>query len=221
MFLSRVAFEPTSLAVVRDLGDVVDLHRTIMRAFPQHDGHDARAAFGVLFRTEEVDGERGLLVQSEVAPDWDRLPEGYSRYHEYRDASTVLDALRPGRLLRFRLVANPCRKSAAHRHAEAPPRNNRRVALVTDEDRHAWLMARGERGGFRLAGEGSFDGVRIDALPPVGRGGRGRAGIHVRPVRYEGAMEVIDAELLRNALRAGIGPAKAYGCGLLSVAALG
>ena len=42
-----------------------------------------------------------------------------------------------------------------------------------------------------------------------------------RSVRYDGILEVTDADLLRNTLIRGIGPGKAFGFGLLSVAPVG
>ena len=220
MFLSRIRLNPRSVHVVRDLGDIVELHRSVMRAFPAQKKVAPRAALGVLFRVEGRTSPPELLVQSRVAPDWSRLTDGYLVDHEYRDGEPLLAAAVPGRRLRFRLVANPSRKSAAHRAGEPPPRNSRRVALTSDQERQEWLVSRGERGGFRLVGPGSASGVRIDELPPL-RGRRGGATVHVRPALFEGIVEVWDPELFRRAICDGIGPAKAYGCGLLSIAPIG
>lgn len=220
LFLSRLRPHPRDLLVLRDLGDPGHLHRTLMRAFPSTDVPQPRAHFGVLFRQEIEGGHAMLLVQSQHQPDWDQLPEGYLLSHETRDATGVADAVTEGRVFRFRLMANPSRKSAAHRPDESPPRNSRRVALTGDDERHAWLVARGLRSGFALAGDGAHDGVRIDSQPALTGGSqRGRSGIVVRTVLFEGRLRVVDPDGLRQALREGIGPAKAYGCGLLSLAA--
>lgn len=219
MFLSRLRPHPRDLLVLRDLGDPGQLHRTLMRAFPQVDGPQPRSEFGVLFRVETDGGQPSVLVQSRVLPNWEMLRAGYLLSHETRETASVLDAIQPGRGFRFRLMANPSRKSAAHRPDEAPPRNSRRVALVNDEQRHAWLVGRGARDGFELVGDGAFDGVRIDAQPSHSGAVRSvRSGVVVRAVQFEGRLRVVDAEHLRRAVREGIGPAKAYGCGLLSLA---
>ena len=42
--------------------------------------------------------------------------------------------------------------------------------------------------------------------------------VTIRAVVFEGILKVTDAELFRSALASGIGPAKAYGCGLLTLA---
>lgn len=219
MFLSRLLLNPRSLHVARDLGDIVELHRSVMCAFPSRDGESPRSALGVLFRVEARSSPAELLVQSLVPPDWTQLADGYLLHHEHREADRLLAAATKGRRLRFRLVANPSRKTAAHRPDEPPPRNSRRVSLTSDEERHRWLTGRGNRDGFRLVDD-SASGVRIVALPPSA-GRRGPSTVHVHPTLFEGALEVRDPVRFTQALREGIGPAKAYGCGLLSIAPMG
>lgn len=228
MFLSRLVLAPRSLDVLRDLGSPRDLHRTLMRGFPQHDGDDARAAFGVLFRTE-VTADGGdppeLLVQSSVEPDWGGLPVGYAVAAQTKPIGHVLDAAVVGRELRFRLVANPTLKSGKAFEGEEPPKHSRRYALKTDEERIAWLARRGEQHGFRLCPAADPAAVAVDVLPPIGDGGQRQHGggrksaIRVQPVLFEGRLEVTDVERFRDAIRSGVGPGKAYGCGLLSLKA--
>jgi len=220
MYLSRLRLDPRDLLALRDLGDVGEFHRTLMRGFPHHDGPTPRQEFGVLFRVEPGSFPPVVLVQSLVEPRWEEIPPGYLLEHEHVDAKHVLDAAGPGRVLRFLLVANPTRKSAAHREDEPPPRNSRRVALASDAERLTWLQNRGERHGFALHGGGPALGVRVEELAPSGRGGSGRSGIYVRRVLFEGALRVTEPGRFRQTLRTGLGPAKAYGCGLLSVAPL-
>lgn len=217
--LSRLELEPRNLAVARDLGDLAEMHRTIMRAFPATEEAQPRAAFGVLFRVESESALRLVLVQSQVRPDWSLLPDGYLRKSECKHIDNALDAIETGRELRFLLIANPSRKVASFRPGEAPPKNSRRVELTTDDARHRWLADRGTRDGFALNGSGPHDGIRIDRVvaPPRTRAKR-RAEITVKRVRYEGRLVVADAERFVEAIGRGIGPAKAYGCGLLSVA---
>jgi CRISPR system Cascade subunit CasE len=220
-FLSRLRLHPRDLLVISDLADITGLHRTLMRAFPQHNGGAARVEFGVLFRLEPRSDPPIALVQSNVQPEWAQLPEGYVLAHESKEIDALLEQVRDGHRLRFYLVANPSRKTRIAEDHEPAPRNSRRVALATDAGRHAWLVRRGELGGFSLSGVGPGDGVRILALPPLaGRTGQ-TARVYVRPVLFEGALIVTDQDLFHKALRDGIGPAKAYGCGLLSIGPAG
>jgi CRISPR system Cascade subunit CasE len=52
------------------------------------------------------------------------------------------------------------------------------------------------------------------------QGGR-RPPVSLVTVTFDGRLEVTDPQLLRRALTQGIGKAKAYGCGLLTLAPLG
>lgn len=47
---------------------------------------------------------------------------------------------------------------------------------------------------------------------------RGGAPVTLTRVTYNGILQVTDPAALRRALTGGIGPAKAYGCGLLTLA---
>lgn len=216
MYLSRLTLSRRDLRVIRDLGDVAQLHRTLMRAFPDTDVQSPRASFGVLYRIEDGDGLT-VLVQSLVPPHWSALGDGYLVEHQTKGIAHFVDGLVSGRRFGFRLVANPSRKSAHQRHDDSPLRNSRRVGLLTDLERHDWLVARGERHGFVLDGAGPFDGMRIDRLPQMASKS---SGIVVNAVRYEGRLRIVDHERFAAAVQHGLGPAKAYGCGLLSLAPL-
>lgn len=213
--LSQLELRPRHLAVVRDLADPAEMHRTLMRAFPHSDGPSPRAAFGVLFRADPE--RKRVLVQSQEAPDWDQLPERYVVDAQSKEIDPALAAIGAGHELRFLLVANASRKVA--RAADEASRHSRRVELTDDEARHAWLAGQGIRSGFRLCGRGSHDGVRIDRVIPARPVGRQKGSrITVKAVRYEGLLTVTDPETFVGAIQSGLGPAKAYGCGLLSVA---
>ncbi len=212
--LSRLELRSRHLGVARDLGDIAEMHRTIMRAFPASDDASPRAALGVLFRAETDAQQTIVVVQSQVRPAWERLADGYLAGAQTKDIGDALDAITDGRRLRFLLVANPSRKVA--REAS---RNSQRVELTTHDARHSWLVDRGARHGFCLSGGGPHDGVRVDrVVTPRPVRGMSHSRVTVKPVRYEGRLVVTDAELFLDAIKRGVGPAKAFGCGLLSVA---
>jgi CRISPR system Cascade subunit CasE len=212
--LSRLELQSRHLGVARDLADVAEMHRTIMRAFPRSGDASPRAALGVLFRAE-LDAQRTIvLVQSKVRPEWDQLADGYLVRAETKHIGDSLAGIADGRELRFLLVANPSRKIARD-----GARNSQRVEMRTDDERHRWLADRAARHGFRLGGHGPHDGVRVDRIVmPRPTRGTSHSRITVKPVRYEGRLVVTDAELFVDTIQRGLGPAKAYGCGLLSVA---
>lgn len=235
MYLSRLILNPRHRQVQEDLADCQALHRTIMSGFPDLAGTDgARAELGVLYRLER--GGRGglpvLLVQSREAPDWSRLPAGYLAALPDQDNPTskmiapAFDAIREGMLLRFRLRANPTRKIDTKSGPDGRRRNGRRVELRRDDQLEDWLRRKAEASGFRVlsarnraetpnarvVAEGKIKGRRNSA--------RGPATMTFAAILFDGALEVTDAALFRRALEQGIGPGKAYGFGLLSVAPL-
>lgn len=75
---------------------------------------------------------------------------------------------------------------------------------------HQWLATRADKYGFTLETV-QATGYRWNALPEKGR----NAGFS--SLDYEGLLTVTDSERLLLALKHGIGPAKAFGCGLMLI----
>ena len=209
MYLSRLLLDPRSHLVRRDLADAHELHRTILSAFGQApEGVEARAHFGVLHRTEISSrrAEIAVLVLSRETPDWTKLPVGmFAAAPATKRVDETYASIRAGATLRFRLVANPT-KAAFVRGG----RGTRR-AITSEDEQVAWLERQLGRAGARMAG------VALQPLPPVVLG-HGTA-TSLTAVRFDGLLEVTGPAAFQAALVAGIGAGKAYGMGLLTVAA--
>lgn len=219
LYLSRIRLDPRQRPVRRDLADCVQLHRTIMSAFPRAE-NPARAALHVLFRAEvpRVGAVPHLLVQSSIAPDWSRLPSGYEVPEAPKNvADAYVRASAVGRRLRFRLRANATRKIGT-KTVDGVRSNGTRVPLRQVDELAQWLARQADQHGFRLA-----SGVPTVQVRPghVVRGHRTGQIITVEAAMFDGLIEVADAGRFLAALESGIGPAKSYGCGLLSVAPVG
>jgi len=207
LYLSRLALNLRSASVRRDLRDVQQLHRTVMAQFDEGAGN--RAAQRVLFRLESgSDTVPRLLIQSAQRPRW-TLEERYALHPpETKDIEVALAAIAQGQRLRFRLRANPTKRSSAPERANAP-----RLPLTSWDDRASWLARKLAGAGARLV-DSSLDA----ASQPRDRGRANGHRVTIWPVRFEGLLIVEDPEALRAAIVTGIGPARAYGNGLLSVA---
>ena len=75
MFLSKLTLNPRSRQVRRELAEAYQMHRTLLRAFPDAgDGGPSR----VLYRVDlpRHPGPPVVLVQSAVCPDWSPLSRG-------------------------------------------------------------------------------------------------------------------------------------------------
>jgi CRISPR system Cascade subunit CasE len=92
-------------------------------------------------------------------------------------------------------------------------------AHVTVEQQKGWLSQRAQSCGFMLkeedSGEGreSFDVTQSDQL----RFRRQDKFVTLGVATFEGVLRVTDTALFVKALTEGIGRAKAYGCGLLTI----
>jgi len=209
MYLTRLILNPRHRRVQKEISDPYQMHRSIMRAFPEHlDTEKER----VLFR---VDASRGgpplLLVQSLAAPDWSWLvhDDGARGYLLPGDEPNpwVKDfqiELKSGQVLAFRLRANPTVK-----------RKGKRLGLYRDEKQMDWLTRKAEQGGFRLLSATTRNEKVLGGV--IHRNSR-EEHLRVLSVQFDGLLQVVDAQRLRRTVEKGIGSGKGLGFGLLSLA---
>jgi CRISPR system Cascade subunit CasE len=182
-----------------------EIHRVLWSVFPNDNG----ATRDFLFRVERADRNRAdILLQSVRSPE-------ISTHRAYVIACRDYDLqLQAGQDLRFLLVANPIKmiNDENGRQNEKKETKKCRVPLIREEDQQAWLHR-------KLGSCASVRSLAIDPkLPLYFRKIReGRAG-KIRPVVFQGIMRVEESQALRDLICAGVGPAKAFGCGLLSLA---
>jgi CRISPR system Cascade subunit CasE len=208
---------------------VGELHRSIMLAFGPAAG-DARAVHGVLWRLDlGADGGIVLLVQSRSRPAWgtSQGPNPLAGIQQSDDVAVktidgAWSALVVGDELVFRLRANATKRIT--REAEGEQRRTTRVPVRGEVERLRWLQRKGAQHGFELvAVRGRPEVVDAQVIEePDAAGWRGARGGHQRltfaSARFDGRLRITDAEAFRSALAQGVGPAKAYGFGLLSIA---
>ncbi|WP_053914458.1 type I-E CRISPR-associated protein Cas6/Cse3/CasE [Streptomyces sp. SCSIO 75703] len=224
-WLTRLVLNPTHRQVHRDLGNTAVLHRRVMSLLPDGLGDSPRATAGVLFRldTDHV-GPPVLLVQTQVAMDTGRLPNGYAEA-QTRDMTPMLTALRPGLLVRYRFLGNAVRRCGRN----STVGSWKQAIPLRGEDAVRWWADRAPSAGLALRTLAAGTGEPLTAYHattprPGGKpnGTSGKQGVDKRvpyaATLYEGVAVVRDPARLRAALLAGIGRGKSYGCGLLSLA---
>ena len=218
MYLTKLPINPARRDARRLLASPQAMHAAVMAAFadpPKADGEGPR----VLWRLDTVDGRRTTLyVSSPVEPDLTHVVEqaGWPTTETWRTRSTVafLQSLAEGQTWVFRLTANPVHAVALK---EGEP--SRRLGHVTVAQQEKWLLDRMERNGFRVRKAvegGSWDLVVRDRRRRTFKRGRGTVTLDV--ATYDGVLEVVDADALRRVLVRGLGSAKGYGCGLMTLA---
>ncbi|HQF63604.1 MAG TPA: type I-E CRISPR-associated protein Cas6/Cse3/CasE [Anaerolineaceae bacterium] len=216
MYLSRLILNPRSRQVQREIADAYQMHRTILRAFA---ATLPDASERVLFRLE-IDPRSGVpvvLVQSQTPPDWNWLtaPESTYLLHEVPDNPAVKTfdlKLSADQVLSFRLRANPTIKKSA---ADKENNNGKRLGLFREEDQTAWLERKLLSAGcsvlqVRVSGQDQVNGWRSSDDQP--------RKLTFHSVQFDGLLRVDDPDRLMKAIIRGIGSAKGFGFGLLSLA---
>lgn len=215
MYLSRLILNPHSRQVQAEVASPYEMHRTIMRAFPDSLEQDEER---VLFRLEGEPAFGGLvlLVQSLEKPDWSWFSEpkratyllplaecgaGIRRNPETKSFGLEIP---DGRLLSFRLRANPTVK-----------RNGKRQGLYREAEQLDWLARKGEQGGFRIvAARTSRKDLAHGWIHKEGTTHR----LELLAVQFDGILQVTGAARFQETVRRGVGSGKGLGFGLLSLA---
>jgi CRISPR system Cascade subunit CasE len=230
MYLSKLLLNPRNERALTDLAVPYELHRTLGRAFPHARTNHYRSECGVLFRVETSPSLPILLVQSATEPNWDELPADYALRAD--GPKPIRLDLRQGQSLRFRLAANPTR-----RWKEGRGRPGARYPLVRDANPQGigyleWLLRQSQQHGFELPVSKTPDGnplPQVQGIPfhvaprrrnalSADRRDYDKRELPLFGVRFDGVLTVTDPVRLHEAVRYGIGPAKAFGFGLLSLA---
>jgi len=209
VYLSSLILNPRSRNARHDLADVYEMHRTVMRAFADR---SEGGAGSLLWR---VDQERrslscSLLVQSSQQPDWSAIQSKWPNYFSesgldgqpsMRTRKIPEWRFQIGQELVFRLRANPTVKRDGNRHG-----------LQKEDAQLGWIGRKASQHGF------SVTGLAVIAEPSrVGKKGGGHKMTFVSAL-FTGRLQVTDPLSFRDAVGSGIGTAKAFGFGLLSLA---
>lgn len=197
MFLSRLTLSPSFFG--RRLAEnPFAIHQVVEVAC---DG-DVRP----LYRLERTAGSSVILVQSNVMPNWDHEAVDRRAFLsiETRPLSWNVEA---GKRFVFRLAGNPTKREKDG--------GRKRRAILDPDGQVAWLKRKMEDAGVRVERVNLVSSWTQKSYRGVPRQDRQHAS-HVG-VMFEGAIVVQDTDKFTSALKAGVGPGKAYGLGLLSV----
>ncbi|GHH66145.1 type I-E CRISPR-associated protein Cas6/Cse3/CasE [Streptosporangium violaceochromogenes] len=175
-------------------------------------------------------------------------PEADGEHAAVRDYAPLLAQIATGREFAFRLTANPVQNTVnpikptpnQREKAKDVKRRSFRVGHRTAARQLDWFLSRTERWGFEVPrahtdppapGLRPYTGpdpgspvareVRITARDRRSFAKRRDTGpVVLQTVTFEGRLRVTDPASFTERLLSGIGPAKSYGCGLLTLAPL-
>lgn len=200
MYLTQMQLKQLDRATIKTLADIYLLHRVVMKGFVAYATTER-----VLYRVEpeECNGLISVLVQSQQKPDWSQLTAGNRGVTETR-VKEFNPVFANGQRFRFRLRANP-----------TVTRDGKRRGLIQEESLLEWLEKKQERLGVKFSGVTAIDEGYIAGEKVVGDK---LHKLSLKIARFEGMLDVIDADSFSTVFSTGIGPAKGFGCGLLSLA---
>lgn len=204
MFLSRVEI-PWEFA-----RNPYNLHRQLWKLFPGEEketrSNDEELRQGFLFRIEDSSTGRParLLVQSRRAPE---IASGLVLV----GTREIQPQPVAGQRLVFLLTANPVKTiTDAQRDAKPSKRSEKcRVPLIKEEDQREWIAR-------KLASACEIEAAKVLPHAPI-YFRKGNRGGKLVTATFEGVMRVRNPDILITTMENGIGPAKAFGCGLLLV----
>jgi CRISPR system Cascade subunit CasE len=232
-YLSRIRLNPLRTAAQRMLRNPQALHAAILGGI-SHQPVTER----VLWRLEPTQYQMNLLVLTRSRPSWEHLIEqaGWPNADEpqqlIKPYEPLLDQISRGREFAFRLKANPVQttrkpekpseRQRQHLAEQSRPRGVR-LGHRTAAHQMDWLISRIHKWGFHLIA----DNTGIPCLRLLGRerlaftkssgNGDGHR-VVLQTATFEGLVRVTDPDLARTSLLNGVGPGKAYGLGLITLA---
>ncbi|GAA1740598.1 type I-E CRISPR-associated protein Cas6/Cse3/CasE [Luedemannella helvata] len=218
MFLTRFRFNPARRGARKLLTSPQAMHAAVRAGFADPDDHQ-RGDARTLWRLDSSGpGAVHLFIVSPGRPDLTHLVEqaGWPTTDTWvvREYDGLLDSLEAGQRWAFRLTANPTHSG----RKSADAKETQRFGYLRQEEQVRWLLGRAGKLGFVVA-------PQADGAPNVVVGRRetvtfkrGMGTVTLTTATFDGVLQVTDGDAFRRALTGGIGPAKAYGCGLLTLA---
>lgn len=211
--LTRVLINPQRRAGRQMLSDPQKLHAAVRAAFPPDMAEDKGR---VLWRVDHRGNEHVLYIVGPEQSTADHIVEqaGWdTRPPQVADYDRFLSKLMVGQKWAFELVANP-----TYSESRGKGKRGKVKAHVSVQHQLEWLRKRAEKAGFKLNGdEQVIERTGLDFYRNYAdRSKRNR--VHIVTARFRGVLEVTDVEALQETLRNGIGRARGYGCGLLTLA---
>jgi CRISPR system Cascade subunit CasE len=219
MFLTRFPINPARRGARKLLSCPQSMHAAIRGAFFRPEDYE-RAGTRTLWRLDTPrPATVHLYLLSPGRPDLTHLIEqaGWPTTQEAwvtRDYHPLLQSLLPGQHWAFRLTANPTHSG----RKTADAKDTQRFAYLRETEQTQWLANRAARHGFTVATQ--HDGQPNLRLHHRQTQTFNRVAhrVTLTTATYDGVLQITDADALRRTLTSGIGHARAYGCGLLTLA---
>lgn len=213
MFISKLTLNLLNRQVRSEINSPYQMHRTLLKAFTSN---DKILTSRLLFRIENItknsisNGIDVIVQNLDQKPDWSKLTVSDDYLiNEPLTKEFDFSIIQLG-LYKFRLRANPCVK-----------RNGKRIGIYTEESQTDWLKRKCVDNGFKLIYSHGSDfsiGSKSKTENMNKESESNKSDIYHLGVDFEGVLAIIDKEKAISALEKGIGSAKAFGFGLMTIA---
>ena len=189
--MTYLALVPAFELDVNDWSDVSATHKAVMKLFPVvlPGGEGAkRSESNILFRFDDAANGKHLLISADIPVEY---PTPGTRKRDFTPPD-----LAAGSLVHFRTTVNVIKRHGGR--------------AIPSDDIAGWLETR--------LGEALGEIQPILHSRTIGRLHHGGAASALQMDTIDGIATVLNPHKLNEILRSGVGRAKAYGCGLLSIA---
>ena len=216
LYLSRLILNTRSARVQLANARASEMHKLLMTAFRGLDSDTARRDVGLLYRLEGggASEEQVLLVQSHAEPCWDAPSEAELVVNggvDVKEIGSIFGVMSEGRMLRFRVLLN----ARSRINISADIRGTNKINLDVP-DLVDWFGRRRGTLGFALSkGGGGEVQLDVSRRQLVSRGYN--LDDAIMGCMVDGVLSITDNEVFERTVREGVGRARTYGFGLLSL----
>ena len=226
MYISRLHLNMAHAGAARLASSPYRMHAAVEASFKPDDQRSTGEG-RILWRLDPSTHNRqylALYVVSPAKPDFTHIAEQAglpaTDSWETKNYAPLLETIAEGQLWNFRLKANPVRKVLVDKgNTQHDGVVGSLQGHVTPAQQADWLVTRSLNNGFSFPGTYEDGAFRVSSRTKE-KFSRGEKTVTLSTAVFDGTLRVKDASLFKAALCCGIGRAKGFGCGLLTIAPL-
>ncbi len=219
MYLTRFRINTARRGARKLLTSPQALHAAVLAGFAKPEDHTRDGARTLWRLDHTTEHQVNLYIVSPGQPDLTHLVEqaGWPTTDTWqtRPYQPFLDTLEKDQTWAFRLTANPTRDG---RKTDTAP-DTQRFGAVTVEQQTRWLTKRAETNGFTICQQSDqqLNLIVHRRQTHTFTRHRGQRPVTLVTATYDGVLRIEDSTQFRRVLTLGLGHARAYGCGLLTL----
>ena len=200
MYLARIRLKKSDRDCRQWMTNPERIHGAVESCFKQKTPRERH-----LWRLDKFKDDMYLLILSEVFPDVTQLVSSYGETYDILSLEELPEQLAEPMLWRFRITVNPTHQQSGHR-----------MHHVTAAQQTDWLLTKMQKCGCSVHPDWvRRTGYQIQRFRKNPWNARE---VTISQAVFEGVLRITDIASFWDAFCNGFGPAKAYGCGLITIA---